>query len=164
MGQPESGGIPERAKRRLDREQRLERDFLAACIALPGDGLIALDEIGDAITAPEHVAIIGWVRARAGGQDDPIPPGSEGLAAELLAYGRAFDAEDGDAQSPEAARAALRELTLQLRLRGLERRIAAVQARIEAGEASAEEMRDLTATQREAQAAREQLRAGVAGV
>ncbi len=164
VGQPESGGIPERAKRRLDREQRLERDFLAACIALPGDGLIALDEIGDAITAPEHVAIIGWVRARAGGQDDPIPPGSEGLAAELLAYGRAFDAEDGDAQSPEAARAALRELTLQLRLRGLERRIAAVQARIEAGEASAEEMRDLTATQREAQAAREQLRAGVAGV
>jgi hypothetical protein len=45
----------------------------------------------------------------------------------------------------------------------LERRIAEVQARIEAGEASAEEMQDLTRTQREAQATRERLRAGGAG-
>ena len=159
VGQPVAqDGALDRARRRLDQRTRVERELLGACLALPFDGLAALDETAADLRDPAHVAIVPWVRERLEGGDPGPPPGAEALVAELFALAGRFDPEGGVVLDEGAAKVALRELVLQVRLRAAEDAIGPLRVRLEEGSASAEEQRELAALQRTSEALRAELR------
>lgn len=158
VGQPVADdGALARARRRLDQRTRVERELLAACLALPADAPSALDACEAGIIDPSHLVLIPWLRAKAAGQEPPIPPGAEEIVPELYALAARFDPATGDLQD-DAARVALHQLVLQVQLHGADDRVGPLRVRVEEGSASADEMRELAELQRRVEALRTELR------
>lgn len=160
IGQPlAQDGALDRARRRLDQRTRVERELLGACLALPFDGLDALEETAPALHDPAHQALVPWVRERLQGKDPETPPGSEEIVAELYALVGRWDPAAGIIPDENAGRVALRELVLQVQLRAADDEIGPLRVRIEEGSASGDEMRRLAELQRISEGLRTELRA-----
>lgn len=158
VGQPVADdGALARARRRLDQRTRVERELLAACLALPADAPSALDACEAGIIDPSHLVLIPWLRAKAAGQEPPIPPGAEEIVPELYALAARFDPAAGDLHG-DAARVALHQLVLQVQLHSADDRVGPLRVRVEEGSASADEMRELAELQRRVEALRTELR------
>jgi DNA primase len=159
IGQPVAqDGALDRARRRLDQRTRMERELLGACLALPFDGLPALDETAADLREPAHIAIVPWVRERLEGGDPGPPAGQEALVAEIFALAGRFDPDGGVVLDEGAAKVALRELVLQVRLRAADDEIGPLRVKVEEGSASGDEMRQLAEAQRLAEGLRAELR------
>ena len=152
-------GALDRARRRLDQRTRVERELLAACLALPFDGLDALAETASALHDPSHVVLVPWVQARLEGKDPETPPGSEEVVAEVYALIGRWDPAAGIIPDEGAARVALRELVVQVQLRAADDEIGPLRVRVEDGSASGDEMRRLSELQRVSEVLRTELRA-----
>ncbi len=151
-------GAIDRARRRLDQRTRVEREFLAACLALPAEAPTALDLTADALVEPVHLTLVPWLRARVAGDQLEAPAGSEEVVAELYAIAARFDPASGEMVDADAARVALQELMLQIQLRAVADEIAPLRVRVEASEASPDELRRLAQLQREVESLRAELR------
>ncbi len=151
-------GALDRARRRLDQRTRIEREFLAACLALPSDAVPALDAAGDALVEPVHRALVPWVRGQADGTDAEVPPGAEDVVAELYAIAGRFDPDSGVVSDLAAAQAGLRELRLQVQVRAAEDAIAPLRAGAEDGSATSDDLRRLAELQKAAESMRSELR------
>ena len=159
IGQPVGqDGALDRARKRLDQRTRVERELLAACLALPFDGLSALDETEADLRDPSHIALVPWVRARLEGGDPQPPEGGAELVAELYALAGRFDPEGGAVLDEDAAKVALRELVLQVRLRAADDRVGPLRVKLEDGSATPDEQRELADLQRTAEGLRAELR------
>ncbi len=158
VGQPVADdGALARARRRLDQRSRVERELLAACLALPAETPAALDACETGIVDPSHLVLIPWLRAKAAGAEPPIPPGAEEVVPELYALASRFDPDGGELQG-DAAAVALRQLVLQVQLHSADDRVGPLRVRVEEGSASPEEMRELSELQRRVEALRTELR------
>ena len=153
----EDGAI-NRARKRLDQRTRIEREFLAACLALPADAPTALDLTADVLVEPVHLTLVPWVRERVAGNAAEAPAGAEDVVAELYALSARFDPAAGEMPDTEAAQAALQELMLQVQLRAADDEIGPLRVRVEEGSASADELRRLAVLQREVESLRAELR------
>lgn len=153
----EDGAI-NRARKRLDQRTRIEREFLAACLALPADAPTALDLTADALVESVHLTLVPWVRERVAGNAAEAPAGAEDVVAELYALSARFDPAAGDVPDLEAAQAALQELMLQIQLRAADDEIGPLRVRVEDGSASVDELRRLAVLQREVESLRAELR------
>jgi DNA primase len=154
-------GALDRARRRLDQRSRAERELLAACLALPDRADAALVEVEPALRDPQHQALVSWVRAAAQGGAAEAPPGTEAIVAELYALAGRLHPDPDEDPDHEAAHVALDELVLQVRIRAADDRVAELRARLEAGEATADEQRELAGLLRDVEGLRATLRSTV---
>ena len=107
---------------------------------------------------PSHIALVPWVRARLEGGDPQPPEGGEELVAELYALAGRYDPEGGAVLDEDAAKVALRELVLQVRLRAADDRVGPLRVKLEDGSATPDEQRELADLQRTAEGLRAELR------
>jgi DNA primase len=153
-----------RVRRRLDAHARLEREFLAAALALPGRGraLLSGEDVSGLLEQPEHAALLPWLRQRLDGGAAPPPPGLEPVAAEVVASAARYGL-DGERAGPEEEGEqdrVLEHLWLRLQLHHLERRMTPLKEMLDSDDYSREGEQELSNLARAAEAIRHRMRAG----